>query len=97
MVDETIVGGPFVRYVPDPGTVFAVVEEVGETEYVRAYCPRILTDFCGTFTVGAFRRAGGDGPQNILTKRMEEEVVISETMVVYQVPQEDWMCFTRTR
>jgi len=30
MVDETIVGGPFVRYVPDLGTMFMVIEKVEE-------------------------------------------------------------------
>jgi hypothetical protein len=53
MVDETIIGGPFVRYVPDPETIFMVVEKVGEEEFVRAFCQRVLWDRWGRFTVGA--------------------------------------------
>ena len=37
MVDETIIGGPFVRYTPDPVTIFMIIEQIGEKEFVRAH------------------------------------------------------------
>ena len=91
MVDETIIGGPFVRYVADPETIFMVVEKVGEEEFVRAFCPRVLWDRWGSFTVGAFLRCGGDETQDYWVERIEEEVIVTDAMTVYQVPQQAWM------
>lgn len=91
MMDETIIGGPFVRYLPDPGTMFMLVEKVGEEEFVRAFCPRVLWDRWGSFTVGAFRRCGCDETEDYWVERIEVEVIVTEAMTVYQVPQEAWM------
>ena len=90
-MDETIVGGPFVRHIPEPGTLFMVVEEIDEKEFVRAFCSIVIWDKWGSFTVGAFRRCGCDEPQDYWIERIEEEVMISETMTVYQVPIKQWM------
>lgn len=96
-VDETIIGGPFVRYVPDPETIFMVVEKVGEEEFVRAFHPRVIWDKWGGFTVSAFRRCGCDGTQEYWAERSEEEVVVTDAMTVYQVPQEAWMSHWKER
>lgn len=91
MVDETIIGEPFVRYTPDPGKMFMVVEKVGEKEFVRAICPLVIWDRWGSFTVGAFRRCGCDVTQNYWVERIEEEVIVTDAMTVYQVPKVGWM------
>lgn len=91
MMDETIIGGPFVRYTPDSGTMFMVIEKVGEKEYVRAFCPRVIWDRWGSFTVGAFRRCGCDEAKDYWVERIEEEVIVTDEMTVYQVPLEEWM------
>lgn len=91
MVDETIIGGPFVRYVPDPGTMFMVTEQVGAKEFVRAFCPRVIWDRWGSFTVGAFLRYGCDETEDYWVERIEEEVIVTDAMTIYQVSQEAWM------
>jgi hypothetical protein len=91
MVDETIIGGPFVRYMPDAGTMFMVVEKIGATEYARAFCPRVIWDQLGCFTVGAFRRCGCDETEDYWVERIEEEVIVTDAMTVYQVPVQTWM------
>jgi hypothetical protein len=90
MVDETIIGGPFVRYAPDPGTIFMVVEKDGSKEFVRAICPLVIWDRWGSFTVGAFRRCGCDVTQNYWVEKIEE-VIVTDSMTVYQVPLVAWM------
>lgn len=91
MVDETIIGGLFVRYTPDPGTIFMVAEKIGEEEYVRAFCPRVIWDQWGSFTVGAFQRCGCDETEDYWVERIEEEVIVTDAMTVYQVPLLEWM------
>jgi hypothetical protein len=90
MVDETIIGGPFVRYVPDPGTMFMVVEKIGAKEFVRAICPVVIWDRWGSFTVGAFRRCGCDQTESYWVEKIEE-VIVTDAMTVYQVPLAEWM------
>jgi hypothetical protein len=90
MVDETIIGGPFVRYTPDPGTIFMVIEKVGAKEFVRAICPRVIWDRWGSFTIGAFRRCGCDETEDYWVERIEE-VIVTDAMTVYQVPLVEWM------
>jgi hypothetical protein len=89
-VEETIIGEPFVRYTPDPGTMFMVVEQIGTKEIVRAFCPRVIWDQWGSFTVGAFRRCGSDAMKNYWVEKIEE-VIVTDAMTVYQVPEETWM------
>lgn len=91
MADETIIGGPFVRYLPDPGTTFMIVGEVGEKEFIRAFCPRVIHDRWGCFTVGAFVRCGCDETENWWIERIHEEVLVTNDMIIYQVPIEQWM------
>lgn len=90
MVDETMIGGPFVRYVPDPGTTFMVVERIGAKEFVRAICPLVIWDRWGSFTVGAFRRCGCDETEDYWIEKIEE-VIVTDAMTVYQVPMVEWM------
>jgi hypothetical protein len=90
MVDETIIGGPFVRYLPEPGTMFLVAEKVGEREFVRAICPVVIWDRWGSFTIGAFRRCGCDETEDYWVERIEE-VIVTDAMTVYQVPKVGWM------
>lgn len=90
MVDETIIGGPFVRYTPDPGTMFMIAEKVGEEEIVRAFCPRVIWDQWGSFTVGAFRRVRCDETDDCRVERIEE-VIVTDAMTVYQMPMVEWM------
>lgn len=91
MVDGTMIGGPFVRYAPDPQTMFMVIEKVGEKEFVRAICPRVIWDRWGSYTVGAFRRCGCDETKNYWVERIDEEVIVTDSMTVYQVPLVAWM------
>jgi len=91
MMDQTIIGGPFVRYLPDAGTVFMVTEEINGKAFVRAFCLRLIQDRWGSFTIGAFRRCGCDALHDYWIERIDEEVVVLETMTVYQVPIERWM------
>ncbi len=97
MVDETIIGGPLVRQIPERGTLFMLVEKTENGEVIRAYCRRVIWDQWGSFTVAAFRRVGGDGTQDDCIERIVEEVVITETMIVYQVPIEEWMSRKRPK
>ena len=85
MLDETIIGGPFVRYLPEPRTMFMVVEKIGEREFVRAICPVVIWDRWGSFTVGAFRRCGCDETKNYWIEKIDE-VIVTDVMTVYQVP-----------
>lgn len=89
-LDQTIIGGPFVRYVPDPGTTFMVIEKVREKEFVRAICPVVIWDRWGSYTVGAFRRCGCDESESYWVEKIDE-VIVTDTMTVYQVPRVDWM------
>lgn len=89
-MDETIIGGPFVRYLPEPGTMFLVAEKVGESEFVRAICPVVIWDRWGSFTVGAFRRRGCDETDDWWVENIEE-VIVTDAMTVYQVPKVGWM------
>jgi hypothetical protein len=91
MIDETIVGGPFVRYIPIEWSIYMIVETVEKSEYVRAFCPRIISDRWGIFTVGAFKKTGCDETQNYWAERIQEEVIVTDTMTIFQVPREDWM------
>lgn len=90
MVDETIIGGPFVRYTPDPGIMFMVIEKVGEKEFVRAICPVVIWDRWGSFTVGAFQRCGFDEAEDYWVEKIEE-IIVTDAMTVYQVPMVKWM------
>jgi hypothetical protein len=90
MVDGTIIGGPFVRYEPDPETIFMVLEKDGSKEFVRAICPLVIWDRWGSFTMGAFRRCGCDVAQNYWVEKIEE-VIVTDSMTVYQVPLVAWM------
>jgi hypothetical protein len=83
MVDETIIGGPFVRYTPDPETMFMVVEKVGEKEFVRAICPLVIWDRWGSFTVGAFRRCGCDETEDYWIEK------IAKIIDTYQFRKEE--------
>jgi hypothetical protein len=89
-MDETIIGGPFVRYLPEPRTMFMVVEKIGDREFVRAICPVVIWDRWGSFTVGAFRRCGCDETKNYWIDKIDE-VIVTDVMTVYQVPLVAWM------
>jgi hypothetical protein len=90
MPDETIVGGPFIRYLPARGTVFMVVGKIRGEKIVRIYCPRILRDQWGLFTVGAFRRRG-NGNVGYWTERIDNEVLVTGEMSIFEFPVERWM------
>lgn len=90
MVAETIVGGPYVRYIPADGTIFMVIEQVEEQEFVRAICPRLIWHSWGCFTVGAFRRRGCSETDNYWVEKIEE-IMVTDTMTLYQVPLVAWM------
>lgn len=82
--------GAFVQYVPDPGTMFMVIEKVGEKEFVRAICPLVIWDRWGSFSVGAFRRCGCDESESYWVEKIDE-VIVTDAMTVYQVPMVKWM------
>ena len=90
MVAETIVGGPYVRYIPADGTIFVVKEQAGEQEVERAICPRLIWHSWGCFTVGAFRRRGCSETDNYWVEKIEE-IMVTDAMTVCQVPMAEWM------
>jgi hypothetical protein len=91
MLDETIVGGPFVRYIPEPGTLYMITEKTGSVERVVAFCLRMACFDWVCFTVGAFRKCGSDETATYWAEPIHEEIIVTDDMTAYQVPIEDWM------